>query len=130
MPILGHKALFCGGHFKVPQPCYVLGGMEAGNPILAQNWPKNSNFWRKTQFFLALVVSSRLLNRILQVLDSLEHVLRGLESKKWVYQGYVSAAPPIFSKQFFWGFGAVCQAPQLGWSVRGRPTLCVPCVAG
>ena len=39
-------------------------------------------------FFLALVVSSRLPNPILQVLDSMEHVLRGLESKKFVFQGY------------------------------------------
>ena len=72
---------------------HVLRSMEAGNmvfrgrpmqkmAIFAQKWPIKSNFLAKNSVFWALVVSSRRLNPILQVPDSMEHVLRGMVS--WV----------------------------------------------
>ena len=79
---------------------------------------------------------------LFHVLDSKKHLLHGMEAIKGVFQRCPTPKIAHFLlqnglkkqilgyKQFFGGYGALCQAPQLGWSVRGRPTLCVACVAG
>ena len=75
------------------------------------------------------MVSSRPLNPILQALDSMEHVVQGMESKKWVFQGHPTQKkcpfflpknglkrPILGKKQCFLGLGG-----QGNWEVSTRP---------
>ena len=45
-------------------------------PFFGQKWLKNANFWPKTVFFWAGVVSLTPPHPILQVLDSKKHLLQ------------------------------------------------------
>ena len=93
---------------------HVLPGIEARKwvfqgrppkkwPFFAQKWSKNVNmgpencqFWATRQCFWAWVLSCGPPYPIFLVLDTKKHVLHGIETRKWVFQGLPTQKMGIF----------------------------------
>ena len=145
MPILGQKRWFLGlgSHFKAPaaylasfwlkQTCVsgygsrkmgVSGPPQPKNGHFCPKMAEKCQFWAKIQCFLGSGGQFKAPSPYLQVLDSNQHVLRGMGLEKLVLQGRPTPKNGFFAqkwpkmqvwgqKEFFFG---------LGWSFLGPPT--------